>query len=208
MAFPTTGILDDFNRANEGPPPSASWSSSGYTAASQASVVSNEVKFATFAGGGAWGTTFGPDSEGYMTLGATLMSNNIPFLIMVRGKEIGAATIDCYQARLDRIDANPGFLMRINRIDNNVSTTLGASDNDTAGTIASGMKIGLEVVGSTLTTYFNRSGTWTSVSSRSDSTYADAGYVLMTCTEAAASFDDFGGGTIPGPTATVAWITA
>ena len=26
MAFPTTGLLDDFNRADEGPPPSASWS--------------------------------------------------------------------------------------------------------------------------------------------------------------------------------------
>ena len=25
MAFPTTGILDDFNRGNEGPPPSANW---------------------------------------------------------------------------------------------------------------------------------------------------------------------------------------
>jgi hypothetical protein len=67
--FPTTGILDDFNRADAGPPPSASWT----TPAGETGLVVSGNQCESDAGGpgwGAWNTiASGADCEVYATAG-------------------------------------------------------------------------------------------------------------------------------------------
>lgn len=80
MTFPVNGILDNFNRSNEGPPPSADWANGFfYTGAwwgdsnYKLRVVSNECVAASGStdGGGAIYTanTYGPDIEVYYEVG-------------------------------------------------------------------------------------------------------------------------------------------
>jgi hypothetical protein len=195
MAFPTTGILDDFNRADEGPPPSASWSANGLEAASTLSVVSNVAKDSS-SNGGFWGASVGPDSEAYVTL-STLQADGQLLYVFIRAAQIGSVgTADGYAFRFTREDSNPGFNARWYRLDNGTLTLLGLSYNDTAGAISAGIKIGADAVGSDLTIYVNKSGTWVSTVARSDSTYSSAGLIGMSLVSSTPSADDFGGGTI------------
>lgn len=195
MAFPTTSLLDDFNRADTGPPPSGSWDSAGLDLASSAlSVVSNTCKSAN-TGGGAWGTTFGPDSEVYTTL-ATLMGANQRVRLYLRAQQTGGATLDGYMVDFQRVDANPGCDMKIFRIDNDANTQLGSTVSETGGALVTGNELGADVVGTTITGYIFRSGAWGSViSNTGDANYGSAGLIGMASTDSTARMDDFSGGT-------------
>jgi hypothetical protein len=64
MAFPSTPILDDFNRSNEGPPPSSNWTSiyNGHV------VASNHIRGYVYNDNNVsmWNaSTFGPNIEAY-----------------------------------------------------------------------------------------------------------------------------------------------
>ncbi len=204
MAFPTTSILDTFDRANEGPPPSSSWSSSGFSAASGWSVQSNAV--GGNSAGGMWGTLFGPDAEAYITW-STLPNNLGTFSVFLRMQQIGAATVDGYQIRWTRNDSLPGFSQTFNRVDNAVVTQLGSTFSDTSGAVSAGIKVGADIVDSTITSYVNSAGTWvTSASKSGDVTYALAGSIGGTFSNSVARGDDFGGGTIVNNQ--LAWIQA
>ena len=194
MAFPTTSVLDNFTRANEGPPPSASWlASSIFTGTSALQVTSNTLQSASSAGGG-WGTTAGPDSEVYVTI-STLMANLSNCNLWLRGADVGTVNEDGYKFTVQRQDGFPGFGATIVRVDNDSGTQLGATINDTGGAMSAAEKLGCEAIGSNLTMYYNR-GSWVSLGSRTDATYAGAGYMLIASTDSAARYDDFGGGTV------------
>jgi hypothetical protein len=79
MTFPTTPILDDFNRANEGPPPSANWSAyhASWGFGDGLEVVSNQCKGNSYNLCGDWWSveTFGSDCEVYVTI-ATFRRRN------------------------------------------------------------------------------------------------------------------------------------
>lgn len=67
MAFPQRGISDDFNRANQGPPPSASW----VTIVAGYKVDTNQLRTSASSDQGMyWNTTDGPSCERYITLAA------------------------------------------------------------------------------------------------------------------------------------------
>lgn len=199
MAFPTTGILDDFNRANEGPPPSASWVSTGiYDATPGVSVVSNTLADSGTFVGGAWGTQFGPDSEIFLTV-TTLMDDGLELRLWLRGQQIGnSTTVDGYFIIFNRQDVLPGIRYRFIREDNGTGTQLGAFVDDTSGVLATGTKFGVDMSGSTITGYANRSGSWTTVDTRTDTTYSASGYIGLSTSSSAGRYDDFGGGTIGG----------
>ena len=69
LAFPATGILDNFNRANEGPPPSASWTTDNDSLPNGLQVISNQCGSPAAQGMGAiWNTSFADNQDAYCTL--------------------------------------------------------------------------------------------------------------------------------------------
>lgn len=188
MAFPTTGILDTANRADEGPPPSANWTQVWFNGISGITVFSNQFK-PTGAGADAYwsAATFGPDTEVYITY-ATVSAR---LVLGGRLTTIGDGTTSGYY--LDYGGATAG---RLFRLDSGASTQLGATFGVNA---TSGDKYGLEIVGSALTAYKDGGGGFASVDSRTDTTYATAGAIGMAFSASGGRGDDFGGGTYVAP---------
>ncbi len=181
MAFPTTGILDNFNRAdgalgaNWGRPYSnllGEWAVSGnqcVAGALQNGAVANYWSAATF----------GADSEVY----AIRISGG--FSIALRLADVTGTSPDGYYN-----DTSAGS---INRLDNGATTQLGATFT---GVTTNGNSAGFEAIGSTFKAYEKSGGTWAELASRTDSTYSAAGYLWITCSLQGNTLDDFGGGTV------------
>ncbi len=199
-SFPTTGILDNFNRANTGPPPSANWSQGpfDFTATHGLQVVSNQLKAAQFGSftrqDNYWNAaSFGPDSEVYATIASLNTSNEVG--LYLRGSSIGSGTSNGYYLN---IDLAPTATWTMQSITSGSSTTLGSTFNQS---LSSGDSVGYSVSGSTLTAWYKPSaGSWTALASRTDTTYASAGRigVGLAGTNTATILDNFGGGTIAG----------
>lgn len=190
MAFPTTSVLDNFNRTNEGPPPSASWSGPVFSGHGQLKVSSN-----TCIPDGAgnkndyWNVaTFGPDSEAFVTItskGATAWVD-----VFVRLASPGTTGVDGYSVEMDSGAATVTHY----RIDNGVLTALGSAISQA---FSNGDALGLKIVGSTLQAYRQPSGgSWATLgTTRSDSTYTAAGNIGLHAANTSVVMDDFGGGT-------------
>lgn len=184
MAFPTTGVLDDFNRAN-GPAGSA-WTSPVAFEAAIFEVVSN--KASDFGdGGGYWdASTFGPDSEVYVDVATVnLMAKSLVLRVGSPGSSYNG-----YRTRFVNTTS-----LTVNRVDAGTSTQLGAS---ISYTIASGDSVGFEVIGSDLAVYKKTGGSWSSIDTRSDSTHTSAGYIGWFGADGDDLLDNFGGGTVDG----------
>ena len=71
MAFGDTGIIDDFNRSDEGPPPDSTWTN--LYGGAHFEVVSNEIQQQGAGDGGDYfnDETFGPDCEVFLTIVST-----------------------------------------------------------------------------------------------------------------------------------------
>jgi hypothetical protein len=204
MAYPTTGVLDDFNRSNVGPPPSASWTQC-YLGGAGMKVVSNAI-VANGANGASdyWNVaTFGANSEAYITMTTKNTGGNVAtFWVSLRLASPTTSGIDGYQVEvITRDSANAVALIRIWKIVNNAFTQLGA-DIDT--TINAGDSFGGEVTGTTTTTitaYRKASGgSWGAVANRTDSSspITAAGNIETGTYESSVAFvlDNFGGGTV------------
>jgi hypothetical protein len=198
MPFGSSAVLDNFNRADTNPPPSASWSQGciQFTASTGIEVSSNTVRrgslVATYRQGGYWNpATFGPDSEVFFTVPTIPTVDFDGFSLYARLVSIGSGTTDGYAVTVFR---NGGVFnnWQIERIDNGVPTTLGAGFTQA---IAAGDSVGLEIVGSTLTAYHKPSaGSWTSLTTRTDSTYSAAGNIGLEILGPNERADDFAGG--------------
>lgn len=178
----TTPILDTFNRANEGPPPSASWTNinAGLKVVSNlcAANASNSVDYYNV-------TTYGPNAEVFCEV-TTKPTNGQSIGIYLRLKDVGSVvTVDGYVLFVFVAAGTDSML--IQRVDNGVATTLGAtiSQETTAGD-----KILLRIIGTTLFLERNESLNTT----RTDSTYTAAGYIGAAITDTTGRIDNFGGG--------------
>lgn len=198
MAFPVNGVLDAFTRADASTL-GANWSSffaDGANSGNQA-IVSNQLYqqhggFSNYTGMYWNPSTFGADSESYFTIVTKPndSSNDKP-VIMARIRQPGNSTYDSYGVTY--FDSNGGVF--IQRADNSVGTQLGATISQANN---NGDKIGIEIIGSTISAYYNTGSGWTNIGSRVDATYADAGYIgfYIPGNTTNGRFDDFGGGTI------------
>lgn len=192
MSFPTvTDLLDNFNRANEGPPPSANWST---TDSPGLSVVGNQA--APGASGGnatAWdATTFGPDSEAYATVAVSQAVDEYMGLEARLADIITPGTRDGYGVYVVRRSGTDQW--ECYRLDNQIFTLLGATV--TGPDVDPGDKIGIEIIGTTIKGYHFDGATWTEVLSRTDSTYTAAGFIGLHADGTVARWDDFHGGTV------------
>lgn len=180
-------LLDSGVRANEGPPPSASWASNAFSAGtSQLQIVSNAIKRGGAGyGSGAWGTQLGPDVIYYVTL-STLGDIELE----IRGKDLGSgSTWDAYSLFYE----NATHTFTLYRTTNGSASSLATS---TSKTLSAGDKLGLMAIGSNLTSAVYQSGAWSDHLTASDATYGSSGYVGFWLNGTTPAVNDMYGGTI------------
>lgn len=192
MAFPTTGVLDNFNRAD-----SASLGASWAVFVSgdgRWGILSNEADGIAGWYGDAWGTALsGPDQEAHAKIankGSTTAPSRVS--LWVRVQETGTTTPDGYGVQFYN-DAGTD-VWEITRLDNNVGTTLGATFTQE---VTNGDSFGLSVVGSTIRAYHKpAAGSWTELASRTDTTYTAGRTIAIEGNQTDWRLDDFGGGDV------------
>lgn len=189
-SFPTTSVLDNFNRANEGPPPSGSWGGTILSAGSHGMKVgSNQCGIdSSNPGSGYWNTTYGPNQEVYGK-GVSFGSSYISLFLRLLNPTATSQT--CYEVYF--YQGSPANTIRVYRWDS--SSTNAQLGGDISQTVTDGDSIGASISGSTITVYYKAgAGAWTSLGTRTDATYSASGYVGVAIY--GATLDDFGGGTI------------
>jgi hypothetical protein len=189
MSFPTTSVLDTFNRTDENPLANGTWSGPLIVADNQLQVLSNHV---THAGTSYWTASFGPDCEGYCELVTRSVSADY-MAIWLRAINPNTANLSGYRIVFFMYD--PGDFVRIYRIDNGAATQLG-SDISIVPNLVSGDAMGVDIVGSTITAYKRVSGVWSSLGTQVDGTYAAAGNIALMASANVWVGDNFGGGTV------------
>ncbi len=201
MTFPTTSVLDNFNRANGDP--GTNWTFPvGNQGGLKFTIDTNQAAFPDSTNEGYWNvSTYGPDCEVYTGLPTVAGSD---FEMYMRVASPGGS-FNCYALKWNSVFQRLNYF----RVDSGVFTQLGANDDSVAGPV-SGDSVGAEINGTTLTAHIKQGGTWAAYATRTDSTYSAAGYLGWYDNSSTLRGDNFGGGTIGGVTATnvLAWIGA
>lgn len=187
MSFPTTSILDNFNRADTTDiTGSLSWVTDPFFLTPLGISGNRCANYGGGPQGVLWNNTY-TDAEAYITLidvfydnnnvavGARYVTDNGYFLYFSNGN--GTQTL--------------GFYKHVSGTASQIGTNISVS-------LVSGDKIGLSVIGTTLTAYTYTSGAWSSVGTQTDSTHSSGGALWLFANERASvtDLDDFGGGTV------------
>ena len=194
MAFPTTSVIDQFNRGNESPIASP-WSAVTVRESVSSALleISSQVVGDTDSGGSVasqyyTSATYGPDCEVYCSV-PTLPANYYSVYLFARITDSNPAY--CYWVVTQ---AAPTNTMQFWKTMNDVHTQLGA---DVAFTMTAGDTVGLEIIGTTLKFYRKPSaGSWSEIANRTDEDISAVGYIGFGVIDAACRLDDFGGGTV------------
>ena len=216
MAFPTTPILDGFNRLNEGPPPSAQWDSSDLVVISQRMSptidTSEPGNYNNIAGTGRY--LVAPENanqEIYLTGhvdSAACAANGVGVLIWTLRCR---SDVGWYQLLVNLTPADPIYDVDDNLIDYGSFDLIGSIRSDIGllavlppQTFVSGDGIGLSVIDDQITAYFGAgSVTWSVMAQATDSSVTDAGYLEVSVEYTRDvddplpvewTFDNFGGG--------------
>lgn len=187
MAFPTTGILDDFNRADESPlVGGTNWGDRN--AAGDLKLASNKVQGitgSTTLNSRYWTpSTFGPDCEAYITV--STLPNADYFRLWLRLQNPGAAGETGYMMQWEN---NANGLRIFKETARETYTML---VQDAAARFVAGDQLGFEAISTTLTVYKNG----TSALSTTDATTSAAGNIALGIRSNTCTGDDFGGGTV------------
>lgn len=189
LSFPTTGILDDFNRPNESPLGNGTWSGPLYSGENQLSLSSHACDGST--GNSYWSASqFGPDCECWWTL-SRAAGNGEEMLVYARIANPNNASLDAYRVDVN-FQAAGGEIIRIQRVDNASTTNLGVGVTQE---VVAGDSIGIACIGSSIQSWYKASaGSWTMLEQVTDATYGAAGYIGAE--EVGGAFVPFGGGTV------------
>lgn len=200
--FPTTPILDSFNRADGAV--GANWTLLGGFA-NGLNVSSNQVTAAA-AGGGAmyWNVaTYGGDCEVYVSV-PTLPGTAAFFIrLYLRVQNPGSTTArNGYFVEWDWQVGGTTDNWKLFRQDNNANTQLGSTVTSFPNLVA-GDKIGLQANGNVLTVWAFHNSAWTPVltydTSGDGTKYTTAGNIALQIRDNVIRGDDFGGGTYVAP---------
>jgi hypothetical protein len=194
LAFPTSAIYDTCVRADEAPLATASGGSSwatisdiGSAGITACQILSNKIAPQSSVSNQYLNVVDGADCEHYCTVGTLVTEIDL----IIRMKDVASIfTIDGYGLQV--IAAANVF--RLVRFDNVVVTVLATFTQAVAGNDG----IGISVIGSTLTAWFRSGlgGSWTSIGTASDATYAAGGYKGITLNGSLSRLFDMGGGSV------------
>lgn len=167
MPEPSAPVIDDFNRTNQGPPPSSSWAGPIVTGQSGLRVVSNElVASATGFRDAYWNEVFPADQEAAITF-VTVPAGQ--FYLHARINTPGSAH-NSYFARYT--PAGSSSDLRIGRVLGGSYATLATYANQQA---QAGDRVSIQCEGTSPTTlrlYRYRSGSWSLIGETTDSSSA------------------------------------
>jgi len=197
--FPTVStVLDNFDRA-DATTVGAGWTLLySWTGAGDWGISSNRLynpDTTTFAAYYFNASTYGPDTEVYVTL-VTLpgsISDNCD--LFLRAQTPGT-NFDAYSVSVS-FNSSP-FPWTVYEYTDHVGTAIGASATQA---VAAGEKIGVEIIGRVITGYIYTGGTWSAVLTRTDTSspyYDSAGYIglYLPGINTTHRWDDFSGGTV------------
>lgn len=195
--FPTTGVLDNANRAAEGPPPSASWGAPIYSGQSGLVVSANQLAASAVGWKDSYwsATVFGADQEVFATIATSPAGENAIFLhFRLQTSGLGTSP-NGYVARFG--PGSPDWTLSLAVLQAGALTTLGTFVTVPATNFAAGVAIGAEAIGSTLRALYKpAAGSWTEALSRTDTTWTGAGRVGAEINDTTIRLDDFGGGNV------------
>jgi hypothetical protein len=198
-AFPTLGIIDDFNRANEDPVSGGGiWSSSPLlTGGSGAmAVISNQLALSAAAFSSCrLAAIHGPNFEFYVTQAVAAVDGATLWFMVGRLINPNSASESGYFFYTGKAAAtDTGSL---GTMTNGSNTDLGAAIEQEFSVGDAG---GFEVIGNTLAAYRKASGgAWALITTRSSNLYNSAGALgFSTGNNTTVRYDDVGGGTIGG----------
>ncbi len=180
---PQSPILDDFNRANGSLGPNWNKMTGGFVDFTISASEAVDPSPSTFAWDYWAARQFGPDSEAYVTI-KTISADTVRVCARMINPTNATRSGYCVQ--------EAGNSWTIRRIDSGLANQIGTTATQTVG---AGARIGITVVGTTITAWYSPSATagWTQILAATDSTYQGTGYIAV---EARAShIDNFGGGT-------------
>lgn len=185
MPYPVPAVVDDFNRADEGPPASG-WSGSLYSGFGIApSIISNQLASSAPSPNGWYsaGGDYGPDVVALMTMGNIGTGTN-QWHINARIVGEGSAAVDDYHVRF----SNSGGAVTIERADDNANTTLASATQ----AVSAGDQIGIHIAGVVITALYRPAGgVLRPLVSAVDATYRAAGKVGLYAADQSTAFDDF-----------------
>lgn len=194
MAFPTSAIYDNGVRANEAPLATASDGSVWATIADIGSagltpcqILSNKIAPQSSASNQYLNVVDAADCEHYCTVDTLVTEIDL----IIRMKDIASIfTIDGYGLQV----ISAANVFRLVRFDNVAVTVLASFTQAVGGNDG----IGISVIGSTLTAWFRSglAGSWTSIGTASDATYAAGGYKGITLSGALSRLVNMGGGSV------------
>ena len=199
MAFPTvTTVLDNFNRAN---PIGGDWTADvagfGGTEMSIASDTILDPCSNSNYGDGYWDiTTFGPDTEVYITLVSELLGTNGTLQLFARMVTPGSAAADGYELTVTKTAGSATW--QLYEILNGAETPIGSSATQA---IALTEKVGLEIISDAIKGYHYTGGAWNStpIVSTTDATYGSENYCGVGSYNGGSGrpkYDDFVAGTV------------
>ena len=194
LALTSSTPLDDFNRANTGPPLSAQWTTQILSGTCGLKVVGN-VAVSDVAGAcsGWWNAeAFGADMEASVQWSdATAASGNARLYVRLAQPGVAGQT-DGYVCQAEPVT---GPLMYLRRVDNSVLTGVLAQAG--SGTWATGDTMGCTIIGTQWCGWRKAAGTdvWTSLVCFTDATYAAGGFAGLGIGVVDLSVDNFWAGT-------------
>jgi hypothetical protein len=197
MPFPTTSVLDNFNRTENPLSDGGKWSGPLF-AGDQVPQAdgANCVKVGTNRFPEAYRSdqTYGPDCEAYLTI--VTVGTGTPFVQVAARTQQENSSLDGYI-----LEIIAPATWSIYSTTNEVVTTLGATITQA---ISAGDKFGIQCIGSTVSAYYNGVAGWVNLGGRIDVTYLSAGHIgLLFGDNSTWALNDFGGGTaVPAPTVT------
>lgn len=186
MFFPTTTILDNFNRVNQGSPPSSNWSLSAISSSDDFKVISNQGVSEDEDANWYWNTESFSDSEVYFTF-ASLPQIDDFVTVQLRWDIVNDIAYGLSATTIDGVNYTLEFYYY-----DGASVNLFATYSKV---LSIGDKIGISAIGSNISAYYKSiSGIWTLLGSFTD-THLTSGYLgLYLSVLSPFKIDDFGGG--------------
>lgn len=195
-SFPTTSVLDNFNRANV-QPMGGIWSDNWSGGTNGCQIVDNYSRSVASPNDGCYVTNnfSSADQEVYATYpNATNHTDTSAYiLLMCLHGGVGTANVDGYGMRVQKVTGGNDTFSLV-RTTNGSHTTLGAT---VPQEFTNNNKIGGERVGSSLNFWYDSGSGWTELFTRSDATYNCTNSTIGIDTISSTFHtDDFGGGDI------------